>query len=67
MTQNKTVLEFVEKIKDLVQPDSVMWIDGSEAQLDELRAESVISMPIFAKGEPIGPIENGMMYIVRPL
>ena len=29
-------------------------------------AESVISMPICAIGEPIGPIENGMTYIVRP-
>ena len=27
---------------------------------------SVISTPIFAIGEPIGPIENGMTYMVRP-
>ena len=37
MTQNKTVLKFVEDMKALVQPDSVMWIDGSEEQLDSLR------------------------------
>ena len=27
---------------------------------------SVISMPIFAIGEPSGPMENGMTYMVRP-
>ena len=41
MTQNKTVLKFVEDMKALVQPDSVMWIDGSEAQLDTLRKTAV--------------------------
>ena len=41
MTTNKTVLEFVDKIKDLVNPDAVMWIDGSEDQLDALRKEAV--------------------------
>ena len=41
MTNNKKVLEFVAKIQELVNPDSVMWIDGSEAQLDELRATAV--------------------------
>ena len=43
MTTNKTVLEFVEKIKELVNPDSVMWIDGSEEQLEALRKEAVES------------------------
>ena len=28
--------------------------------------ESVISTPIFAIGEPTGPIENGITYMVRP-
>ena len=28
--------------------------------------ESVISMPILEKGEPTGPMENGMTYMVRP-
>ncbi len=43
MTTNKTVLEFVEQIKSLVNPDSVMWIDGSEDQLEALRKEAVES------------------------
>jgi len=29
--------------------------------------ESVISTPIFAIGEPIGPMEKGITYIIRPL
>ncbi len=41
LTSNKTILEYVEEMKALVNPDKVMWIDGSEEQLDELRAEAV--------------------------
>ncbi len=41
MTNNKTVLEYIEQIKALVNPDAVMWIDGSEEQLEALRKEAV--------------------------
>ena len=41
MTTNPSVLRFVEEIKALVTPDSVVWIDGSESQLDALRAQGV--------------------------
>ena len=41
LTSNKTILEYVEEMKELVNPDNVMWIDGSEDQLDALRAEAV--------------------------
>ncbi len=41
MTTNKSVLAWVDEIKALVNPDSVTWIDGSEAQLDGLRATAV--------------------------
>ena len=40
MTKNKTVLEWLEQMKELLQPDQVMWIDGSDEQLEELRAEA---------------------------
>ena len=40
MTNNKSVLEWIELQKELVQPDKVVWIDGSEAQLDALRKEA---------------------------
>ena len=41
LTSNKTILASVEEMKALVNPDNVMWIDGSEEQLDALRAEAV--------------------------
>ena len=41
MTQNKKVLEFIEQTKQLCQPDNIVWIDGSEAQLEALRAQAV--------------------------
>ena len=40
MTTNKTVLEWIEEIKALVKPDSVMWIDGSAKQQAALREEA---------------------------
>ncbi len=41
MTNNASVLTWVEKLKGLLKPSEVMWIDGSEKQLDALRAEAV--------------------------
>ena len=43
MTENKFVLNWLEEMKALCQPDNVVWIDGSEEQLEALRAESVAS------------------------
>ncbi len=41
MTKNKKVLTWLEEMKALCKPESVVWIDGSQAQLDALRAEAV--------------------------
>ena len=41
MTTNKTVLSWIDEIKALVNPDSIMWIDGSNEQLEKLRATAV--------------------------
>jgi phosphoenolpyruvate carboxykinase (GTP) len=40
LTQNKTVIGWIEEKIALVSPDEVMWIDGSEEQLDALRAKA---------------------------
>ena len=40
LTSNKSVLDWIEDKIALVNPDKVVWIDGSEAQLDALRAEA---------------------------
>ena len=41
MTQNKTVLAWIKEMADMCQPDNQVWIDGSEEQLEALRAEAV--------------------------
>lgn len=40
LTKNTHVLSWIDEMKALVKPDKVVWIDGSEAQLEQLRAES---------------------------
>ena len=41
MTNNKKVLTWLEEMKALCKPANVVWIDGSEAQLEALREEAV--------------------------
>ena len=41
MTENKKVLTWLDEMVKLTQPDEVVWIDGSEEQLEKLRAEAV--------------------------
>ena len=43
MANNKTILAWIDEMKALVNPDQVVWIDGSEEQLEELRKEAVES------------------------
>ena len=40
MTTNKSVLAWIDEMKELVQPDKLVWIDGSDEQLEALRAEA---------------------------
>ena len=41
MTNNQTILQWIEEKKALVSPDKVVWIDGSEEQLEQIRQEAV--------------------------
>ena len=41
MTNNKQVLKFVDESVALCKPLKVVWIDGSESQLEELRKEAM--------------------------
>ena len=45
LTNNKHVLDWVKEMEELMTPDQVIWIDGSEAQLRALREQA------FATGE----------------
>lgn len=40
LTQNKHVLSWMDEMVSLVKPDNIVWIDGSEAQLEALRKEA---------------------------
>ena len=39
-TENQKVLDFVKDSAELAQPDKIVWIDGSEAQIEALREEA---------------------------
>ncbi len=41
MTNNKSVLNWIEEMKTLLTPDNVVWVDGSDAQREELRQLAV--------------------------
>ena len=41
LTNNKNVLNWVEEMVALTKPDKVVWIDGSEEQLNGLREEAM--------------------------
>jgi phosphoenolpyruvate carboxykinase (GTP) len=43
MTKNKVLLDWIEEVKELCNPKDVVWIDGSEEQLEELRKEACLS------------------------
>ncbi len=40
MTKNATVLKWLDEMKELLNPTNVVWIDGSEEQLEALREEA---------------------------
>ena len=37
MTNNKTVLAWLDEMKELLTPDEIVWVDGSDEQREELR------------------------------
>ena len=41
MTNNKTVIKWLDDMKALLTPDNIVWVDGSDEQRDELRRVAV--------------------------
>ncbi len=41
LTKNKAVLAWLDEMAAMTKPETIIWIDGSEAQLEELRKEAV--------------------------
>lgn len=55
MTKNIHVLNFIDSIKKIVTPDNIVWIDGSESQLESLRKEACNSGEIIKLNEKLLP------------
>ena len=61
MTNNKYVLEWINAMADMVKPDSIVWIDGSEEQTEALRAEACKTGEL----EALNPQEYPNCYLHR--
>ncbi len=55
LTTNKQVLKFVDDSAKLTKPDSIVWIDGSEAQLKKLTDEALASGEVIRLNEELLP------------
>ena len=40
MTENKALLNWIDEMAGITKPANIVWIDGSEEQLEALRAEA---------------------------
>ena len=40
MTKNPSLLKWIDEMKNLVQPDNIVWIDGSKDQIEKLREQA---------------------------
>ena len=55
LTKNKIVLDWIDEQIALTKPDKVVWIDGSEEQLEELRKEGMKTGEMIKLNEEILP------------
>ena len=55
MTQNKYVLNWIDEMAAMTQPDKIVWIDGSEEQAEALRAEACSTGEIIKLNQELLP------------
>ncbi len=55
MTNNKYVLDWIDEMAAMTQPDKIVWIDGSEAQAEALRAEACSTGELIKLNQEILP------------
>ncbi|MBQ3970529.1 MAG: phosphoenolpyruvate carboxykinase (GTP), partial [Clostridia bacterium] len=55
MTNNKSVLSWIEEMKELVTPDNVVWVDGSAEQLAAFKAQAVSTGEMIKLNEELLP------------
>lgn len=51
MTENKTLLKWVDEMADLTTPDEIVWITGDSKQLDDLRQEALKTGELYKLNE----------------
>jgi len=47
LTTNKHVLDWVKEMSDMTQPEEIVWVDGSEEQLESIRLRGVETGDLF--------------------
>ena len=55
MTNNKFVLNWIDEMAAMTKPDKIVWIDGSDAQAEALRAEACATGEMFKLNEELLP------------
>jgi len=55
MTKNKYVLDWIDEMAAMTQPDAIVWIDGSNEQAEALRAEACSTGEMIKLNETLLP------------
>ena len=55
LTTNKSVLSWIDEKVELVKPDRIVWIDGSQEQIEELRATACASGELIKLNQDLLP------------
>ena len=55
LTTNKSILAWINEKVDLVKPDKIVWIDGSDEQINALRAEACATGEMIKLNEDLLP------------
>ena len=55
LTTNKSILEWIKEKAELVNPDKIVWIDGSKEQIEALRAEACATGEIIKLNDELLP------------
>ena len=72
ITNNKKVLAWIDEMAAMTKPDKIVWIDGSEEQAEQLRAEACSTGEMIKLNQELLPgslfsIDHvGMRYFVHP-
>ena len=55
LTDSKLILDWIEEMAELVNPDKIVWIDGSDEQTEALRAEACSTGELIKLNQEILP------------